>query len=135
MSSSDPRARMWSDALDMMARAERLHRQLFEPRLTHGRAPSWEPPVDILETDEEVLILAALPGVSPESIEATIHDGMLVIAGKRLLPPELRTAIIHRLELPQGAFRRDVELPPGSYRSVGHDFVNGCLVIRLGKTN
>ncbi len=124
---------MWSDALDMMAKAERLHRQLFEPRPSHGSAPSWEPPVDVLETAEEVLILAALPGVSPDSIEATIHDGVLVISGRRLLPPELRIAIIHRLELPQGAFRRDIALPPGSYRSVDHDFVNGCLVIRLGK--
>lgn len=119
----------------MMARAERLHRHLFEPRLTEGSAPSWEPPVDVLETAEEVLILAALPGVSPESIEATIHNGTLTIAGRRLLPPELLTAVIHRLELPQGAFLRKLALPPGSYRSVCHDLVNGCLTIRLGKAN
>jgi HSP20 family protein len=127
--------RMWSDALDMMARAERLHRQLFEPRSPQGRAPVWEPPVDVIETSKEVLILTALPGVDPDRIEATIQEGMLVIAGHRLLPAELRTAIIHRLELPQGEFLRKVELPSGVYRSVSHDFVNGCLVIRLGKTN
>ncbi len=135
MGSSDPKMRLWSDALDMMARAERLHRQLFEPRPLQGRAPTWEPPVDVIETSKEVLILTALPGVDPDRIEATIQEGMLVITGHRLLPAELRTAIIHRLELPQGEFLRKVELPSGAYHDISHDFVNGCLVIRLGKMN
>lgn len=133
MNSASLRSRMWSDALEMMARAERLHRQLFEPDVSRGKTPAWEPPVDVLETGKEVLILAALPGVSPDSIEARIQHGILMISGKRLLPQELDTAIIHRLELPQGAFSRNVVLPAGTYRSIAHDFVNGCLVIRLGK--
>lgn len=131
----DPRARMWSDALDMMARAERLHRQLFEPSYSCGGHPSWEPPVDVLETHEEVLVFAALPGVDPNRIKADIRDGVLVVAGERILPAELRTAVIHRLELPQGRFERHIELPAGTYRDVAHGVVNGCLVIRLTKAN
>jgi len=130
----DPRARMWSDALGMMARAERLHRQLFEPSQSHGSA-RWEPPVDVLETHEAVLVFAALPGVDPDRIEASIGDGVLFIAGERLLPAELRTAAIHRLELPQGRFERSIELPAGGYRDVAHAVVNGCLVIRLTKAS
>ncbi len=96
MSSSDPRARMWSDALEMIARAERMHRQMFEPRSALRQTQSWEPPVDVLETSDEVLILAALPGVDPDRIEATIEDGILKISGQRVPPPELKTAVIHR---------------------------------------
>ena len=40
---------------------------------------------------------------------------MLLIAGERVLPQELRTATIHRLELPQGRFERQVPLPAGRY--------------------
>ena len=120
---------MWSEACDQLARAERLHRQFFQPR--HSGA--WEPPVDIIETEREVLIFVALPGVSLDKAEAVIDGADLVIAGTRVLPPELRTAAIHRLELPQGRFERRVRLPSGRYRDVRRSAADGCLVITLRK--
>ena len=120
---------MWSEACDQLARAERLHRQFFQPR--HSGA--WEPPVDIIETEREVLIFVALPGVSLDKAEAVIDGADLVIAGTRVLPPELRTATIHRLELPQGRFERRVRLPTGRYRDVRRSAADGCLVIALRK--
>jgi HSP20 family molecular chaperone IbpA len=131
----DPRDWMWSEALQMLAQAERLQRQVFRPQGHGHRHASWEPPVDMLETDEVVLILAALPGVDAEKVEAVIKDGILVIAGERTLPAELKTATIHRLELPQGRFERRIELPPGLYGDVRRFTVNGCLAITLAKTN
>jgi HSP20 family molecular chaperone IbpA len=128
---NDPHDWMWSEALDMLARAERLRNQTFQPQLRP--VPSWEPPVDVLETEREVLVLAALPGVDPEKVEAVIHDGALLIAGQRVLPHELRTAVIHRLELPQGRFERRIPLPPGRYGAVRRATVNGCLVVSLSK--
>ena len=62
----------------------------------------------MLETEQEVLILIALPGVAPDQVETVIEDGTLVVAGRRVLPPQLRTAVIHRLELPQGRFERRI---------------------------
>ena len=64
----------------------------------------------------------ALPGVNAESVEVAIEDGELVIAGSRTYPPVLRTAIIHRLELPQGRFYRRLRLPAGRYRDVAAPF-------------
>jgi HSP20 family molecular chaperone IbpA len=124
---------MWSEACEMLARAERLHRDLFRPTGTQARQPAWEPPVDILETEFEVLALVALPGVNAENAQAVIEDGELVIAGTRVLPPELHTAIIHRLELPQGRFYRRLRLPPGRYSTVRRAAADGCLVITLQK--
>ena len=129
---NDPRDWMWSDALHMLAQADRLHRQMFRPQASVQGA-NWEPPVDMLETDNEVLILAALPGVDAEQVQASIENGVLVIAGVRVLPAELRTATIHRLELPQGRFERRVALPAGRYDKVRRTSVNGCLVISLSK--
>jgi HSP20 family protein len=125
---------MWSEALEMLSRAERLHRGMFRPAGSQARQPTWEPPVDILETEFEVLALVALPGVAPESVDAVIESGELVIAGARAYPDALRTAVIHRLELPQGRFYRRVRLPAGLYSTdVRRTVVNGCLVITLQK--
>ena len=124
---------MWSEALAMLSRAERLHRDVFKPAGSHARQPAWEPPVDILETEFEVLALVALPGVDVENAQAVIEDGDLVIAGTRTYPPALRTAVIHRLELPQGRFYRRLRLPAGRYSGVRHAVADGCLVITLQK--
>lgn len=129
---SYPKDWMWSDALEMLDRAERLHRQFFRPALADA-PPQWEPPVDVLETPSEVLILTALPGVAPENVTATIESGVLVIAGFRTFPRELHTARIHRLELPQGHFERRVTLPSGRYDQAQRTYMNGCLVVSLRK--
>jgi HSP20 family protein len=128
-----PRDWMWSEACEMLARAERLHRELFRPRYTGARPPHWEPPVDILETERAVLVLVALPGVQADRVEAAVEGGELLIAGTRVLPPELLTATIHRLELPQGRFERRLRLPPGHYSAVERLSVDGCLLITLTK--
>ena len=123
---------MWFEAVDRLSRAQRLHQQFFTPH-QHGMQPAWEPPVDVLETEFEVLIFFALPGVDPSSVEAVIDDGSLVVGGQRILPEELRTALIHRLELPQGRFERRIPLPPNRYDSVKRQSINGCLLISLHK--
>ena len=117
----------------MLARAERMHREIFKPGATQTRQVAWEPPVDILETDREVLVLVALPGVDGDSAQAVIEGGDLVIAGTRSYPRELQTATIHRLELPQGRFYRRLRLPGGRYGGVSRAVANGLMVIKLQK--
>jgi HSP20 family protein len=97
---------MRSEACDneMLARAERLHRELFR-RVPGRHIPTWEPPVDVLETEREVLVAVALPGVEPDQVETVIEGARLVVTGHRVLPAELATAVTHRLELPQGRVR------------------------------
>jgi HSP20 family protein len=128
-----PRDWMWSEACEMLSRAERLHREFFRPVRSATRLPTWEPPVDILETGREVLVLVALPGVDSDRVEVAIDGDDLVVAGTRVLPEELRTALIHRLELPQGRFARRVRLPAGRYSDVRRSVVHGCLLITMQK--
>ena len=134
MSTKDPVNWMLSEAINSLARAERLRQQFFSLQSAAGaREASWEPPIDVLETDREILIFVALPGVDPEQVEAVIEKGTLVISGHRVLPPELRNARIHRLELPQGRFERRIALPTGRY-AVSRFAVNGCVGLRLAKS-
>jgi len=120
------RCRCWHEA-------ERLHREVFTPAQGAQRGISWEPPTDVLETADAVLIFVALPGVDAEKVNLAIRGGVLMISGERVLPDELRTAIIHRLELPQGRFERRVPLPAGVYGTPQSGVAHGCLVIRLPK--
>ena len=133
MAIKDTERWMWSEACEMLMRAERLHRQLFQPQGGTHFAPAWEPPADVLETDSHVIIYVALPGVDQEKVELAIEAGELVISGARLMPAELRSAAVHRLELPQGYFRRRIPLPLGAYDQIAKGSVNGCLMISLRK--
>lgn len=126
---------MWADAIILLERMERLHKQSFAPIGAAGGAPSWEPPADMIETEREVLVLVALPGVDPEQTDVRIENGVLVVRGARILPPELRTAKVHRLELPRGQFERRLALPKGRYEDVRRASSNGCLAVTLVKAN
>jgi HSP20 family protein len=131
MPTRDPFNWMLSEAIESLTRAERLHKRLFSLQPTAG--PSWEPPIDVLETDRELLIFVALPGVDPDEVVAVIDDGTLIVSGNRILPPELQDALIRRLELPQGRFERRIALPAGRYAVSRHAW-NGCVVLRLSKS-
>ncbi|HEY1926540.1 MAG TPA: Hsp20/alpha crystallin family protein [Caulobacteraceae bacterium] len=133
MAADDPRRWMWGEAVQLLARADRLHRQLFELSATGARRPTWEPPVDVLETEREVVVIAALPGVCEDGISLAIDGAALLIQGERTLPGELQAAVIHRMELPQGRFERRVPLPPGRYDQVRHQMRDCCLVVSLRK--
>lgn len=124
----DPTEAMWTQALGVLARADRLHREVFRPAQL-----GWEPPIDLLETEDALMIVAALPGVRAADVDLVIGGGELAIVGQRQLPAGLRSARVHRMELPHGRFERRVVLPPGAYELSGRDLVDGCLIVTLRK--
>ena len=124
---------MWLEACAMVARAERLHRQYFHITQSQHRMPVWEPPVDVLETAGQLVILVALPGVDPETIGSAIEGDALIVVGRRSLPAGLNAAVIHRLELPHGRFERHIMLPSGRYGEIRSAVDNGCLIVTLDK--
>lgn len=123
---------MWTEACDILNRADRLHRQFFRPTLMNAKKPTWEPPIDIYESNCEFKIMIALPGVTLEQVTVMMEDDYLIIAGQRRLPCSAQ-AHIRRMEIPYGRFERRVELPVGRFEVGPHEFVNGCLIISLRK--
>lgn len=132
MSSHDPITSMWAEALAILEEAERTHRQYFRLIGTQTRGPVWEPPVDVFEADRELLIVIALPGVTPDSVRVIIDGGGLLVTGERPVPGSTR-AEIRRLEIPYGRFERYIDLPPGLFEVARRDLVNGCLLLSLHK--
>jgi len=117
----------------MIERAERLQRQFFNPALRGLQPVGWEPPIDIYETDTEVLLLAALPGVEQRDLDVAIDGGELVIAGTRRFPALTPEALIHRLEIPHGRFERRIRLPGKRLKLRRSELVAGCLTLALSK--
>ena len=127
----DPKNQMWAEACAMLKQAEQLHRQFFEPS-QGARAARWEPPVDVFETDRQLWIITALPGVAPEAVRVEIEGSTLIIAGLRPLPSKGRKANIVRLEIPYGRFERRITLSP-RLRLSERELANGCLVLTFAK--
>ena len=125
--------RMWAEACELLDRADRLHRQFFQPVRAQARCPTWEPPMDVVETEGELWILVALPGVAAEDLEVAVDQGVVIIAGVRPMPEPFRDGVVHRLEIPYGRFERRVSLPPGRYETGRRDLIDGCLTLSLRK--
>jgi HSP20 family protein len=123
---------MWGEALSLLEQADRLHRQFFRVAGTDS-AHTWEPPVDIVETDELVKVHVALPGVSPQTITVLIEPGGVVVSALRAFPCRETGAHIHRIEIPYGRFERRIALPLHDpympLELVEKDLVDGLLTL------
>jgi HSP20 family molecular chaperone IbpA len=133
MSNRDPRSWMWAEALELLEQADSLHRQFYRAVGHPGVQLHWEPPVDIVESANEIAVLLALPGVPPEQIQLQLDDGGILVRAARPSSASGQTARIRRLEIPYGCFERRIALPQGSYELVEQSSVNGILQLRLRK--
>lgn len=124
---------MWGEAIRGLDRADRIQRQFFRPAGT--RAPrQWEPPVDIFETREAVLVTVALPGVPADQLtELEVRGDELIVAGERRVPAPEEQVALHRLEIPHGRFQRRVTLPYPRLVIAAHELRDGCLYLTLRK--
>ncbi|SDH61997.1 Hsp20/alpha crystallin family protein [Bradyrhizobium lablabi] len=133
MAAVDPRTLMWTTACEMIDRAERLHRQFFQPIAAPMPELSWEPPIDIIETDSEILITVALPGVDPDAMKVSVDaDGISVVGFRR--PSAIpRGSRVHRLEIPYGKFERRIRVQAARLPLDRSELANGCLTLKFSK--
>jgi HSP20 family protein len=124
---------MWTRACEMIDRAEQLHRQFLRPVAAPFRELSWEPPVDIAETDSEILIIVALPGVDRDDLKVTIDADRVSVVGFRRPSAIPRNSLVHRLEIPYGKFERQINFPAGRLRLGQSELANGCLTLKFSK--
>lgn len=131
MPTRDLEAWMWSEAVRMLDRAERMQRRLFRPG--PPPRPQWEPPVDVYETADAFWVVAAVPGVTADNVVVEIADGVLVIAGERHMPEPAQRGVVHRVEIPHGRFERRLALPERALEFAGRELVDGCLFLKFDK--
>ncbi|MEN6403804.1 MAG: Hsp20/alpha crystallin family protein [Armatimonadia bacterium] len=68
-------------------------------------------PLDVYETDTEVVVKAEVPGIKKEDIEINFQDNMLTIRGQSKEESEVKEEGYYRKELRTGSFFRAVRLP------------------------
>jgi HSP20 family protein len=71
---------------------------------------SWAAPVDIAESQEQIIVRAEVPGMKQEEIEIEFENGLLTIRGERALQKE-ENLTWHRVERTYGKFSRSFTLP------------------------
>ena len=91
-------------------------------------------PLDVRETDEEIVVTTSLPGVAPEDIEMTIEDRVLSIRAEPAAGDGGEEGSYLVRERRTGSYRRSLRLP-GSVdaEKVESGYEHGVLTITLPK--
>jgi HSP20 family protein len=101
---------MWTTACEMIDRAEPIASSVLSAGRRVDAELSWEPPIDITETDSEILITIALPGVDPDAMKVSVDADEISVVGFRRASVIPRGSRVHRLEIPYGKFERRIRV-------------------------
>ena len=94
----------------------------------------WAPSVDILETENDLVLKADVPGVELKDIDIQIENGTLTLKGERKFEQESQNKGYHRLERSYGSFVRYFTLPDTvDAEKVHAAYNNGVLTVTLPK--
>jgi HSP20 family protein len=100
----------------------------------NGGTRTWIPPVDVWETDDEVVYALDLPGMSEDDVSVELEEGTLTISGTREREDEVSNDGLYRYERRFGSFSRTIGLPQGvTDDSVKAEYKNGVLEVRVTK--
>jgi HSP20 family protein len=94
----------------------------------------WIPPMDLVETEDNLVLRADLPGMGEKDIEIEVKEGVLTVSGERKAQHEEKREGFHRVERSYGRFSRSLELPKGiEADSIEASFDKGVLEVRMPK--
>ena len=99
-------------------------------------AAGWRPPTDVFETQDQIIVLIEVAGVSEEDISVTLFSDLLVVEGVREQPAFFRAGMTacHQLGVKYGEFRSEVYVPVHvDHDNVTAEYKNGMLKIVLRK--
>lgn len=108
-----------------------MHRQFFRLSASGQSSPTWEPPVDVFEDEDGMVIVVALPGVPADRVEVSYEPGVLVVRAERPLPFSGTRRAVRHLEIPYGYFERRIPLAEGELGGATRELTDGCLILRL----
>ena len=95
---------------------------------------AWIPNVDILETDELLVLKVELPGVGLDNLSVSVQSGHVIIGGEKPQPRLNDRAHFHTAERQFGAFRRRIHIgAPVNSRLAEAVLDNGLLRISFPK--
>ena len=109
----------------------RIMRTLSVSRMKSSSCSLWQPPVDLYESDAELIAFVEVAGIEPEKIKVMAESQLLTISGERKC--EIAGIIhVHQLEIEYGHFACRIPLPqPINVDKTRSEIKNGFLVVRM----
>jgi len=122
--------------------AERISRDfegLFDsffgvPSVRVSGKGDFSPRVDIVENEDNMTVVAEVPGMKKDAIKVLVEDGVLTISGERHVDKEEKKDNRILSEVSHGSFSRSFTLP--DYLDTEHikaDYKDGMLSVVLPK--
>lgn len=117
----------------------RMEARLFEPFFRYPymqeemQSATWNPPVDVLEENDRILVKVEVPGIDENALRVTFEDGLLTVSGERQFERK-DDRNYHRIERAYGSFTRTFTLPRSiDAAQIAANYRNGVLEIEIPK--
>ncbi|HJQ40335.1 MAG TPA: Hsp20/alpha crystallin family protein [Thermoanaerobaculia bacterium] len=115
----------------------RLEARMFEPffrfAFQEQASATWNPPVDVLEEKDKIVVKVEVPGVEEKDLRVTFEDGVLTIAGERQFEQKEERSY-HRIERSYGSFTRTFSLPRSvDVAQIAATYTSGVLEVSIPK--
>jgi HSP20 family protein len=92
------------------------------------------PAVDVVETNDEYLVIADLPGVDKQDLELSVTGSLLSIKGTKKAEDAAEKKKIFRKETWAGGFLRTIDLPAAiDSGKISAELKDGVLTVRIAK--
>ena len=112
----------------------RLFDRFFEGRGANGMSRRWIPAMDLVETEDSLVLRGDLPGMTEDDVNIEIKDNVLTVSGERKAEHEDKGEGYHRVERAFGSFSRSLSLPQGvEADQVSANFDKGVLEVKIPK--
>jgi HSP20 family protein len=128
------------DPFGEMAHLHRAMDRLFDEGFARPwRLGAWEDgeaflPLDVYETEDELVVKASLPGIKPEDVDVSITGDTLSIKGEFKSEEETKKPSYYRQERRYGSFHRAVTLPTQVESDKAEAvFAHGVLTLTMPK--
>jgi HSP20 family protein len=116
---------------------EQINRMFGEGAGLHGEESnltSWAPPVDIYETENELVLKADLPEVNPQNLDIRVENNILTIRGERKFESKVTEDSYLRIERAYGSFSRSFSLANSvKSEAIKADYQDGVLTLGIPK--
>lgn len=101
--------------------------------LSEPSARPWTPPVDIYETENDLVLKADVPELNLKDVDIRVENGTLTIKGERKFEQKPNQAY-HRIERSYGSFARSFVLPDSSDpERIRAEYKAGVLTVTIPK--
>ncbi len=121
----------------MQNKIEKLFKEFFafNKNITHNPSNPWQPPTDVYETPDEIVVKMSISGTKSDDIHVAFSDDILTISGYIPDTSHHEKTCFYQVEIRYGYFERSIFIPKSvDSDSIQATYKDGFLQILLPKT-